>query len=136
MRSFLITIIINNFYLPMSFSSLGLLSLRSSIPSRALLPKPFRSKLDCHLTLFGGILESLFYQSLSNNSRCESFGFFNALRFTKVNFRHLFALKKPVTFVTGFAERKGFEPSIRCRIHAFQACSLNHSDTSLIGLQM
>ena len=28
--------------------------------------------------------------------------FFNAPRFTKVNFRHLFALKKPVTFVTGF----------------------------------
>jgi hypothetical protein len=29
------------------------------------------------------------------------------------------------------AERKGFEPSIRCRIHTFQACSFNHSDTSL-----
>lgn len=28
------------------------------------------------------------------------------------------------------AERKGFEPLIRIkRIHAFQACSLNHSDT-------
>ena len=30
-----------------------------------------------------------------------------------------------------YAERKGFEPSIRCRIHTFQACSFNHSDTSL-----
>ena len=29
------------------------------------------------------------------------------------------------------AEREGFEPSIRCsRIHTFQACSFNHSDTS------
>ncbi len=29
------------------------------------------------------------------------------------------------------AERKGFEPPIHFwRIHAFQACSLNHSDTS------
>ena len=28
------------------------------------------------------------------------------------------------------AEREGFEPSIRCRIHTFQACSFSHSDTS------
>ncbi len=29
------------------------------------------------------------------------------------------------------AVREGFEPSIRySRIHAFQACSFNHSDTS------
>ena len=36
-------------------------------------------------------------------------------------------------FVRGLwylAEREGFEPSIRCRIHTFQACSFNHSDTS------
>jgi hypothetical protein len=33
---------------------------------------------------------------------------------------------------TGLAERKGFEPSIPFRgIHTFQACSFNHSDTSL-----
>ncbi|TNV21890.1 hypothetical protein FH968_03125, partial [Buttiauxella sp. B2] len=25
---------------------------------------------------------------------------------------------------------EGFEPSIRCRIHTFQACSFSHSDTS------
>ncbi|SCW07608.1 hypothetical protein ESCNG_30078 [Neisseria gonorrhoeae] len=32
------------------------------------------------------------------------------------------------------AERKGFEPSIRySRIHAFQACDLNHSSTSLMA---
>ena len=29
------------------------------------------------------------------------------------------------------AERKGFEPSKACTLHAFQACSFNHSDTSL-----
>ena len=28
------------------------------------------------------------------------------------------------------AERRGFEPPIRFRIHAFQACTLDHSDTS------
>ncbi len=28
------------------------------------------------------------------------------------------------------AVREGFEPSIRCRIHTFQACSFSHSDTS------
>ncbi len=28
------------------------------------------------------------------------------------------------------AEREGFEPSIRCRIHTFQACSFSHSDIS------
>jgi hypothetical protein len=29
------------------------------------------------------------------------------------------------------AERKGFEPSICCHIHAFQACAFSHSATSL-----
>jgi site-specific DNA recombinase len=29
------------------------------------------------------------------------------------------------------AERMGFEPTIPCGIHTFQACSFNHSDTSL-----
>ena len=28
------------------------------------------------------------------------------------------------------AVREGFEPSIRFRIHTFQACSFSHSDTS------
>ncbi len=28
------------------------------------------------------------------------------------------------------AVKEGFEPSIRCRIHTFQACSFSHSDTS------
>ena len=28
------------------------------------------------------------------------------------------------------AEREGFEPSIRYRIHTFQACSFSHSDIS------
>ena len=28
------------------------------------------------------------------------------------------------------AEKEGFEPSVRCRTHAFQACSFSHSDTS------
>ena len=30
------------------------------------------------------------------------------------------------------AERKGFEPPKRFRLHAFQACALSHSATSLI----
>ena len=34
-------------------------------------------------------------------------------------------------FFNQLAEREGFEPSIRySRIHTFQACSFNHSDTS------
>ena len=36
-------------------------------------------------------------------------------------------------FVVGFvwfAEREGFEPSVPCGTHAFQACSIGHSDTS------
>jgi hypothetical protein len=28
------------------------------------------------------------------------------------------------------AVREGFEPSVPCGTHAFQACSLDHSDTS------
>jgi hypothetical protein len=37
-----------------------------------------------------------------------------------------------ITKVGILAERKGFEPSIPFRgIHTFQACSFNHSDTSL-----
>ncbi len=28
------------------------------------------------------------------------------------------------------AERKGFEPLIRCRIHTFQACAFDHSAIS------
>ena len=31
---------------------------------------------------------------------------------------------------SGMAEREGFEPSIRCRIHTFQACAFDHSATS------
>ncbi len=42
--------------------------------------------------------------------------------------------KNPLpNWVAGFsilAVREGFEPSIRCRIHTFQACSFSHSDTS------
>ncbi len=33
-------------------------------------------------------------------------------------------------FLVNMAVREGFEPSIRCRIHAFQASSFSHSDTS------
>ena len=40
--------------------------------------------------------------------------------------------KKPHCCSSSFkmAVREGFEPSIRCRIHTFQACSFSHSDTS------
>ena len=31
------------------------------------------------------------------------------------------------------AEKEGFEPSIRCRIHTFQACAFDHSATSPFG---
>ncbi len=42
-----------------------------------------------------------------------------------------------VKTISNFAERKGFEPSIHFwRIHTFQACSFNHSDTSLNGVQI
>ena len=34
------------------------------------------------------------------------------------------------------AVREGFEPSIRCRIHTFQACSFDRSDTSPYSLQL
>ncbi len=40
---------------------------------------------------------------------------------------------KALMFPSGLcnvAVREGFEPSIRCRIHTFQACSFSHSDTS------
>ena len=37
-------------------------------------------------------------------------------------------------FQTLMAEREGFEPSIRFRIHTFQACSFGHSDTSPVVL--
>src|SRR5690606_5673836 len=33
------------------------------------------------------------------------------------------------------AERVGFEPTVPCDTHAFQACSFSHSDTSPDGLQ-
>ena len=40
-------------------------------------------------------------------------------------------MKNPLKFNGLYlAVREGFEPSIRCRIHTFQACSFSHSDTS------
>ena len=33
-------------------------------------------------------------------------------------------------FTKVMAEREGFEPSKACTLHAFQACSFNHSDIS------
>ena len=46
--------------------------------------------------------------------------------------REFQAQKKPHYCSSSFkmAVREGFEPSIRCRIHTFQACSFSHSDTS------
>ena len=32
--------------------------------------------------------------------------------------------------LNSMAVREGFEPSVRCRTHTFQACSFDHSDTS------
>ncbi len=50
----------------------------------------------------------------------------------------LWAKPKPQAAETSFqwiiyalmAEREGFEPSIRCRIHTFQACAFDHSAIS------
>jgi hypothetical protein len=39
-------------------------------------------------------------------------------------------MKKALTGLVHLAEREGFEPSIRYRIHTFQACSFSRSDTS------
>ena len=46
------------------------------------------------------------------------------------------AIKKALQLtLKGFVEGKGFEPSVSLRpTHAFQACSLNHSDTPLNGM--
>ena len=43
---------------------------------------------------------------------------------------------EPGSIFVSLAEREGFEPSMQeAHIHAFQACSLNHSDTSPISYQ-
>jgi hypothetical protein len=40
-------------------------------------------------------------------------------------------LKRPADgTLIEMAVREGFEPSVPCGTHAFQACSLDHSDTS------
>ena len=49
-------------------------------------------------------------QSLSNNKLRLLFGFFNAHPLNQASLFRGFALKKPVTFVTGFVARSGFEP--------------------------
>ena len=36
----------------------------------------------------------------------------------------------PMKSTLYMAEKEGFEPSIRCRIHTFQACAFDHSATS------
>ena len=38
--------------------------------------------------------------------------------------------KVPLGTFSYLAEREGFEPSIRCRIHTFQACAFDHSAIS------
>ena len=42
------------------------------------------------------------------------------------------SIKKPQNgaFLLNMAEREGFEPSIRCRIHTFQACAFDRSAIS------
>ena len=41
---------------------------------------------------------------------------------------HFLSQKKPA-IAGAFSEREGFEPSVTCATHAFQACSLGLSDT-------
>ena len=46
---------------------------------------------------------------------------------------HSTALPRLLLCLLNTAERVGFEPTKRCRLHAFQACSFSHSDTSPIN---
>jgi hypothetical protein len=79
--------------------------------SKFALPKAFQ-------TIRFGIASSL--RSLSSSqfalpkalqpNASRSVGFFAFRLFTKVNFRHSLKPKKPVTYVTGFVARPGFEP--------------------------
>ncbi len=59
------------------------------------------------------------------------------LNYSKKNGHHVVNLPQIKRYAhrTYFAERKGFEPSIRFwRIHTFQACAFDHSATSLFQL--
>ena len=81
---------------------------------------PFRCQPKGHLA-----------QSLQHSLR-ESYSFFIWGRLTTR--AHTRPHKKKASQLTlkGFVEGKGFEPSVSLRpTHAFQACSLNHSDTPL-----
>jgi hypothetical protein len=49
-------------------------------------------------------------QSLSNHLLRKCFAFFNALLLIQASLIRKLTLKKPVTYVTGFVVRPGFEP--------------------------
>ena len=53
-------------------------------------------------------------QSLYNQSLCDWLGFFAFRLFTNASIRHSLKTKKPVTLVTGFVIRIGFEPMTYC----------------------
>ncbi len=57
---------------------------------------------DCQLTPFAVILAVRLTQSLSNHSLRKWFAFFNAHLLIQASLIRNFALKKPVTYVTGF----------------------------------
>ena len=61
-------------------------------------------------TSFAVILEGRLTQSLSNTNLRFAFVFFNTPPLNQASLFRGFALKKPVTFVTGFVSRPGFEP--------------------------
>ena len=61
-------------------------------------------------TSFAVILEGRLTQSLSNTNLRFAFVFFIAHPLNQASLFRGFALKKPVTFVTGFVARPGFEP--------------------------
>ena len=61
-------------------------------------------------TSFAVILEGRLTQSLSTYSLRKQVAFFNARQLTYASIRRCVALKKPITFVTGFVARPGFEP--------------------------
>ena len=76
------------------------------------------------------------YGASSYRRRLRSLGFaahFSNLRIQILPTHHHPKTKKPhkgAFWFLNLAEREGFEPSIPCGIHTFQACSFGHSDTS------
>ncbi len=113
--------------------------LRSAVSPQGILHKA------CHLYLNYGSDSSTPFrcqpaghlaQNLQHSLR-ESYSFFIWGRLTTRAHTRPHMKKASQLTLEGFVEGKGFEPSVSLRpTHAFQACSLNHSDTPLNGTQV